>query len=211
MVGAMQRAGLTQVMTHLAIAAALAGSLSTPSSGEPRPPNPDEIQIEEQPGYKSDEEARLPLPFQRQVVFFRTTQPRGTLIIDTPKRFLYLVLGNNHALRYGISVGHDCLQWQGLARISHETEWPDWTTPPDASARHPEFPNFVAGGAGNPLGARVIEIGDNGYRIQGTNQPEMIGHAVSSGCFRLVDTDVIHLFQRAPVGARVLIVQAPEM
>jgi lipoprotein-anchoring transpeptidase ErfK/SrfK len=207
----MQRAGLTQVMPHLAIAAALAGLLSTPSPAGPRPSNPDELQIEERPGYKSDDEVRLPLSFQRQVVFFRTTQPRGTLIIDTPKRFLYVVIGQNHALRYGISVGHDCLRWQGLSRITRETEWPDWTTPPGASARHPEFPKFVVGGAGNPLGARVLEIGENGYRIQGTNQPEMIGHAVSSGCFRLVDTDVIHLFERAPVGSRVLIIQAPEM
>jgi len=200
-----------QVLAHLAIAAALAVSLSNQSPGGPRPPNPDEIQIEDRPGYEPAEEPRLPLPFQRQVVFFRTTQPPGTLIIDTPKRFLYLVLGDNHALRYGISVGNNCLEWQGLTRISRETEWPDWTAPPETSMLHPEFPKFVAGGAGNPLGARIIEIGHIGYLIQGTNQPEMIGHAAPSGCFRLVNTDVIHLFQRAPVGARVLILQAPEM
>lgn len=207
----MQRAGATRKIAHLVIATALAWALSTPSPGEHRPADPDEMQIRERPGYEASEEARLPLAFQRQVVFFRTTQPRGTLIIDTPNRFLYLVLANNRALRYGISVGHDCLQWQGLARISRGTEWPDWTPPADVIARDPEFPKFVAGGAGNPLGARVIEIGDNGYRIHGTNQPEVIGHAVSSGCFRLVNTDVIHLYRHAPVGARVLVVQAPEM
>lgn len=207
----MQRTGATRVLAGLVIAVALTGALSTPSSGEPRPSDPGEMQIEEQPGYESSEEARLPLPDQRQVVFFRTTEPSGTLIIDTPNRFLYLVLGNSHALSYGISVGRDCLHWQGFARISRKMEWPDWTSPPEVSAHHPEFPKFVTGGAGNPLGARVIEIDDNGYRIQGTNQPQIIGHAVSSGCFRLVNTDVIHLFQRVRVGTRVVVRQAPEM
>jgi lipoprotein-anchoring transpeptidase ErfK/SrfK len=168
------------------------------------------MQIDEQPGYEPPEEDGPPPAFQRQVVFFRTTQPPGTVIIHTSERFLYVVLENNRALRYGIGVGREGFQWQGLVRVARKAEWPDWTPPPEMIARQPYLPRFMAGGPGNPMGARALYLGDTVYRIHGTNQPQTIGQAVSSGCFRLVNTDVIHLYERVPVGARVIVKQAPE-
>jgi lipoprotein-anchoring transpeptidase ErfK/SrfK len=129
--------------------------------------------------------------------------------VNTSKNFLYLVLGNNRAMRYAIGVGRDCFQWQGLVKVSHKTEWPDWTPTPEAIAEQPDLPRFMAGGPGNPLGARAIYLSDAGYRIHGTNVPEAIGTAVSSGCFQLVNSDIIDLDQRVPVGARVIVEQAP--
>ena len=155
-----------------------------------------------------DDESRA-LAYQRQLVFFRTAEPMGTILVDTSKDFLYLVLGDNRAMRYAIGVGRDCFQWQGFTKISHKTEWPDWTPTPEAIAEQPDLPRFMAGGPGNPLGARAIYLSDAGYRIHGTNEPEAIGHAVSSGCIRLVNSDIIDLYQRVPIGARVIVEQAP--
>jgi lipoprotein-anchoring transpeptidase ErfK/SrfK len=168
--------------------------------------------IEEQPGYQpAPEEEQLPPAFRRQLVFFRTTEPPGTIIIQTSERFLYLVQGNNRALRYGIGVGRDGFQWQGLLSITRKAEWPDWTPPPEMIARQPYLPRFMAGGPGNPLGARALYLGETVYRIHGTNQPQTIGQSVSSGCFRLVNPDVIDLFDRVPVGTKVVVRQTPEM
>ena len=155
-----------------------------------------------------DDESRT-LAYQRQLVFFRTTEQPGTIFVDTSKNFLYLVLGDNRAMRYAIGVGRDCFQWQGFTKISRKTEWPDWTPTPEAIAEQSDLPRFMAGGAGNPLGARAIYLSDAGYRIHGTNEPEAIGHAVSSGCIRLVNSDIIDLYQRVPVGARIVVEQAP--
>jgi|ERR1051326_964251 lipoprotein-anchoring transpeptidase ErfK/SrfK len=173
---------------------------------------PDEMPIEEQPGaVPAPEEEQLPAAYQRQLVFFRTAEPPGTIIISTSERFLYLVLGNNRALRYGIGVGRDGFQWSGLLRISRKAEWPDWTPPPEMIERQPYLPRFMAGGPGNPLGARSLYLGNTVYRIHGTNQPQTIGHAVSSGCFRLVNGDVIDLYDRVPVGTKVIVRQSPEL
>ncbi|MGA8154677.1 MAG: L,D-transpeptidase [Rhodoplanes sp.] len=173
---------------------------------------PETMQIEEQPGYEpSAEEEHLPAGYRRQLVFFRTTEAPGTIIVHTSERFLYLVQGNNRALRYGIGVGREGFQWQGLVKISRKAEWPDWTPPPEMIARQPYLPRFMAGGPGNPLGARALYLGQTVYRIHGTNQPQTIGQAVSSGCFRLVNPDVIDLYNRVPVGTRVVVKQAPEM
>ena len=170
------------------------------------------MQIEEQPGYEpSPEEERRPAAYQRQLVFFRTTEAPGTIIVHTSERFLYVVQGNNRALRYGIGVGRDGFQWQGLVKISRKAEWPDWTPPPEMISRQPYLPRFMAGGPGNPMGARALYLGQTVYRIHGTNQPQTIGEAVSSGCFRLVNPDVIDLYDRIPVGTRVVVKQAPEM
>src|SRR6266550_1627327 len=170
----------------------------------------DELPVEEQPGVVPEpDEERLPAGYQRQLVFFRTPEPPGTIIIATSERFLYLVLGNNRALRYGIGVGRDGFQWSGLLRISRKSEWPDWVPPPEMIDRQPYLPRFMAGGPGNPLGARALYLGNTVYRIHGTNQPQTIGHAVSSGCIRLLNGDVMDLYDRVPVGTKVVVRQSP--
>src|SRR5690606_13168917 len=152
-----------------------------------------------------------PAQFRRTMVFFRTNEPPGTLIVHTNERFMYLVQGNNRALRYGIGVGREGFQWQGLVKISRKAEWPDWTPPQEMLQRQPYLPRFMAGGPGNPMGARALYLGSTVYRIHGTNQPHTIGHAVSSGCFRLVNNDVIDLYERVPVGTKVVIRHAAKL
>jgi lipoprotein-anchoring transpeptidase ErfK/SrfK len=149
----------------------------------------------------------LPEEFQKQMVFYRSLQPPGTIIIDTQERHLYLIKDETHAIRYGIGVGRDGFTWQGLLQISRKAEWPDWHPPPEMIERQPYLPRFMAGGPGNPLGARAMYLGNTVYRIHGTNAPETIGQAVSSGCFRLVNDDVIDLFDRVPVGTHVIVRQ----
>ena len=145
------------------------------------------------------------------MVFFRTTEPPGTIVVHTNERFLYLVQENNRALRYGIGVGRDGFQWSGQHKIARKQEWPDWRPPPEMIERQPYLPRFMAGGPGNPMGARALYIGSTIYRIHGTNQPQTIGHAVSSGCFRLVNDDIIDLYERVPVGTRIVVKQAPSL
>ena len=157
----------------------------------------------------ADEE--LPPTLRRQVVFFRSNEIPGTIIVHTSERFLYVVQGNGRALRYSIGVGRDGFQWQGLLRISRKQEWPDWTPPPEMIERQPYLPRFMAGGPGNPMGARALYLGATIYRIHGTNQPHTIGSAVSSGCFRLVNPEVIDLYERIPVGTKVIVRQTPQL
>ena len=199
--------------TCIAMSLAAAAAWTAPAAAQfQRQAPPETMQVEDQPGYEPNaEEERLPGTFQRQLVFFRTTEAPGTIIVHTSERFLYLVQGNNRALRYGIGVGRDGFQWQGLVKISRKAEWPDWTPPPEMIARQPYLPRFMAGGPGNPMGARALYLGQTVYRIHGTNQPQTIGEAVSSGCFRLVNPDVSDLYDRVPVGTRVVVKQAPEM
>jgi lipoprotein-anchoring transpeptidase ErfK/SrfK len=149
----------------------------------------------------------LPEEFQRQTVFYRSQQPIGTIIIDTSERHLYLIESETRALRYGIGVGRDGFTWQGLLSVARKAEWPDWHPPPEMIERQPYLPRFMAGGPGNPLGARAMYLGNTVYRIHGTNAPETIGQAVSSGCFRLVNEDVIDLYDRVPVGTHVIVRQ----
>jgi len=170
----------------------------------------EELQIIEQPGYvPTPEEEMLPAEYRPQMVFFRSTEAAGTIVVQTQERFLYIVQGNDRAIRYGVGVGREGFQWQGLLKITRKQEWPDWRPPPEMIERQPYLPRFMAGGPGNPLGARALYLGDTVYRIHGTNQPKTIGHAVSSGCFRLVNRDVIDLFARVPVGTKVVVRQAP--
>jgi lipoprotein-anchoring transpeptidase ErfK/SrfK len=171
-----------------------------------------ELSIQDQPGYvPTPEEERLPAEYRPQPVYFRSSEPPGTIVVHTSERFLYLVQDGSHAIRYGIGVGRDGFQWKGLLKISRKQEWPDWRPPPEMIQRQPYLPRFMAGGPGNPLGARALYLGDTVYRIHGTNQPQTIGHAVSSGCFRLVNRDVIDLFDRVPVGTKVVVRQAAEL
>ena len=170
------------------------------------------MDIGDEPGRISSEEATITDgPFARQVVFFRSTEAPGTLVVHTSERFIYVVMGNSRALRYGLGVGREGFQWSGLVKISRKAEWPDWTPPPEMIARQPYLPRFMAGGPGNPMGARALYLGSTIYRIHGTNQPETIGHAVSSGCFQLANGDVIDLFDRVPVGTKVIIRHGPSV
>ena len=159
----------------------------------------------DEPGLIPDESVQLDPEFQKQMVLYRTTEAPGTIIISTADRHLYVVQGNGRALRYGIGVGRDGFTWQGLLKISRKAEWPDWTPPPEMIERQPYLPRFMAGGPGNPMGAAALYIGTTVYRIHGTNAPETIGQAVSSGCFRLVNEDVQDLYNRVPVGTKVIV------
>ena len=194
------------------VAALAAGAVSAQAQAGSPLKQSQELSVEEEPGYEpTPDEENLPAAFQRQLVFFRTSEPPGTIVVTTSQRFLYVVQGNNRALRYGIGVGREGFQWAGQQRISRKAEWPDWTPPPEMIARQPYLPRFMAGGPGNPMGARALYLGGTVYRIHGTNQPQTIGHAVSSGCFRLVNKDVINLYERVPVGTRVVVRHAPEL
>ena len=154
---------------------------------------------------ESGEHKELPARFRRQIVSYSTREPAGTIIIDTPNTFLYLVLGNGQALRYGVGVGREGFTWSGTQRIARMAEWPDWHPPPEMIERQPYLPRFMAGGPGNPLGARALYLGNTIYRIHGTNQPSTIGTFVSSGCIRLTNEDVEDLYGRVQVGTRVVV------
>ena len=170
------------------------------------------MSIDDQPGLIPDAiDEELSPELQRQIVSYRSSEVPGTIIIHTSERFLYVVQPNGRALRYGIGVGRDGFQWQGLLRITRKQEWPDWTPPPEMIERQPYLPRFMAGGPGNPLGARALYLGATVYRIHGTNQPQTIGTAVSSGCFRLVNDDVTDLYNRTPIGTKVIVRQHPEL
>ncbi len=147
----------------------------------------------------------LPPQFRRTMVEYRTREPAGTIIIDTANTYLYLVLGGGKAMRYGIGVGRDGFTWTGAERVSRMAEWPDWHPPSEMIERQPYLPRFMAGGEGNPLGARALYLGKTLYRIHGTNQPSTIGTFVSSGCIRLTNEDVADLYQRVKVGTRVVV------
>jgi lipoprotein-anchoring transpeptidase ErfK/SrfK len=147
----------------------------------------------------------LPAQFRRQVVNYQTVEPPGTIIIDTPHTYLFLVLGNGQAMRYGIGVGREGFTWTGTERVSRMKEWPDWFPPKEMIDRQPYLPRFMAGGDTNPLGARALYLGNTLYRIHGTNQPSTIGTFVSSGCIRLTNDDISDLYTRVSVGTRVVV------
>jgi lipoprotein-anchoring transpeptidase ErfK/SrfK len=147
----------------------------------------------------------IPPQFRRTVVDYPTIEPSGTIIIDTPNRYLYLTRGNGKAIRYGVGVGREGFTWSGTERISHMKEWPDWFPPKEMITRQPYLPRFMAGGETNPLGARAMYLGNTEYRIHGTNQPSTIGSFVSSGCIRLTNADVEDLYRRVTVGTRVVV------
>jgi lipoprotein-anchoring transpeptidase ErfK/SrfK len=172
--------------------------MTPPTAAAPPPP------VEAAP---SQDEGRFELParLRRQVVNYATHEAPGTVIIDTPHTYLYYVLGNGQAIRYGIGVGRDGFTWSGTQTITKKAEWPDWTPPPEMIARQPYLPRYMAGGPGNPLGARAMYLGGTIYRIHGTNAPGTIGTHVSSGCLRLINQDVIDLYSRVNVGTKVIV------
>jgi lipoprotein-anchoring transpeptidase ErfK/SrfK len=147
----------------------------------------------------------VPERLRRAVVAFNSSEPAGTVVIDTGNTALYYVLGQGRAVRYGVGVGRDGFTWSGTQTISRKAEWPDWHPPAEMIARQPYLPRFMAGGPGNPLGARAMYLGSSEYRIHGTNDPTTIGKFVSSGCIRLTNEDVADLFSRVDVGTRVVV------
>ncbi|MBR1201491.1 MULTISPECIES: L,D-transpeptidase [unclassified Bradyrhizobium] len=172
----------------------------TPPTEAVQPPVQSMPQAQEE-----DRSVELPARLRRQVVAYPTREAPGTVIIDTPHTYLYLVLGNGQAMRYGIGVGRDGFTWSGTQTITKKAEWPDWTPPPEMIARQPYLPRHMAGGPGNPLGARAMYLGGTVYRIHGTNAPETIGTHVSSGCLRLTNEDVTDLYSRVSVGTKVIV------
>ena len=144
--------------------------------------------------------------FRRQEVDFGGSEKPGTIIVDTPNRFLFYVLGNGRALRYGIGVGRPGFEWAGVKTVSRKAEWPGWTPPPEMLLRRPDLPRHMDGGPDNPLGARALYLGSSMYRIHGTNEPHTIGQNVSSGCIRMMNEDVIDLYERARVGTKVVVI-----
>lgn len=177
--------------------------------GQPSVTGPGEPSIlsslppEDQP--EVGEPKELPPQFKRQLVDFTTKEPTGTIIIDTGNTYLYFILGNGQAIRYGIGVGREGFTWSGTERISRMAEWPDWYPPQEMIERQPYLPRFMAGGESNPLGARALYLGKTLFRIHGTNQPSTIGKFVSSGCVRLLNEDIQDLYDRVKVGTRVVV------
>jgi lipoprotein-anchoring transpeptidase ErfK/SrfK len=161
------------------------------------------LPVEDQP--ETGEPKELPAQFKRQTVPYATKEPAGSIIIDTQNTYLYYVLGGGQAIRYGIGVGRDGFTWAGVEKISRLAEWPDWHPPAEMIERQPYLPRFMAGGPGNPLGARALYLGKTVYRIHGTNQPSTIGQFVSSGCIRLLNEDVEDLYTRVKVGTKVVV------
>jgi lipoprotein-anchoring transpeptidase ErfK/SrfK len=150
---------------------------------------------------------REPSPeYRRQTVSYDGSEAPGTIVIDTPSRFLYLVAGNGQAIRYGIGVGRPGFTWSGIKTITAKKEWPDWTPPPQMLKRRPDLPRHMEGGPDNPLGARAMYLGSTLYRIHGTNEPHTIGQNVSSGCIRMMNEDVTDLYERVRVGTRVKVI-----
>jgi lipoprotein-anchoring transpeptidase ErfK/SrfK len=170
----------------------------------------EQLPPEDQP--ETGKAKELPPNLKRQLVDFTTKEPAGTIVVDTANTYLFLVLGHGKAMRYGVRVGREGFTWTGTERISKMKEWPDWFPPPEMIERQPYLPRMMAGGPGNPLGARAMYLGHTLYRIHGTNQPSTIGHYVSSGCVGMLNEDVEDLYSRVQVGTRVVVLpgKAPE-
>jgi lipoprotein-anchoring transpeptidase ErfK/SrfK len=184
-----------------------------PTMTAPQPLQP--YQPYQAPTYQAapseDQDAvETPARFRRQTVSYATREAPGTIIIDTPNTYLYYVLGNGQAIRYGIGVGRDGFTWSGTQSVTKKAEWPDWTPPPEMIQRQPYLPRHMAGGPGNPLGARAMYLGGTVYRIHGTNAPDTIGKRVSSGCIRLTNDDVSDLYSRVNVGTKVVVLPMTE-
>jgi lipoprotein-anchoring transpeptidase ErfK/SrfK len=191
---------LAPVILSGQVSAQVLGYASTPQSSFPS----DNIMVA--PNDEGDGSSSvLPERLRRTVVSYNTREPAGTVIIDTGNTALYYVLGQGQAVRYGVGVGREGFTWSGTQTITRKAEWPDWHPPAEMIARQPYLPRFMAGGPGNPLGARAMYLGSSEYRIHGTNDPTTIGKFVSSGCIRLTNEDVADLFSRVDVGTRVVV------
>jgi lipoprotein-anchoring transpeptidase ErfK/SrfK len=202
---------MSKSVTFAAMAAAAALTCNV-ANAEPlfaflTPPTPAQVapQVEQSAPADESDDARLDPRLRRQVVSYSGREAPGTVIIDTPHTYLYYVLGGGKAIRYGIGVGREGFTWSGVKSVERKAEWPDWYPPAEMLARQPYLPRMTAGGPGNPLGARAMYIAGTQYRIHGTNAPSTIGRQVSSGCIRLTNEDVIDLYNRVQVGAKVVV------
>lgn len=166
---------------------------------------PQQAEPQQAPGTAQGNVAQLEPRFRRQIVPYHGQYKAGTIVISTAERFLYLVQEDGTALRYGVGVGREGFSWHGENKIARKAEWPDWRPPAEMIARRPDLPRFMPGGPSNPLGARALYLGTSLYRIHGTNEPHTIGKAVSSGCIRMVNEDVIDLYSRVGIGTRVVV------
>jgi lipoprotein-anchoring transpeptidase ErfK/SrfK len=184
------------------VGGAVTGATQPPTGADGRPITLAALPPEEQPDAAP---AQLAPNLRRQEVAFATKEPAGTIVVDTSNTYLYYVLGGGRAIRYGVRVGREGFTWTGVQKITKKTEWPDWFPPTEMIERQPYLPRFMAGGTGNPLGARAMYLGATVYRIHGTNQPSTIGKFVSSGCIGMLNEDVSDLFDRAKVGTRVVV------
>jgi lipoprotein-anchoring transpeptidase ErfK/SrfK len=185
---------------HQALASSTPVYVTTPVHASASAPAP--ISVE------APKAADVPEAFVRQVVDYASHQMPGTVIIDIKNTFLYFVLNDTQAMRYGIGVGREGFTWSGEQTVARKTEWPDWRPPAEMLVRQPYLPRFMAGGPGSPLGARAMYLGETEYRIHGTNKPDTIGKRVSSGCIRLTNEDVVDLYERVKVGAKVIVLPA---
>ena len=193
----------------LVIVATLSISPQALAAGKPLPPVTfDQPDIADLVPIKGEEQ--LARPLQRTPVFFRTSMPAGSIVIDSSERYLYLITGQGTALRYGVAVGREGYAWEGSMKVTKKVEWPDWKPPREMIAREKKkgkiLPSVVKGGPGNPLGARALYLGRSEYRIHGTNQPKSIGQAASSGCIRMLNEHVIDLYDRVKIRARVVVI-----
>jgi lipoprotein-anchoring transpeptidase ErfK/SrfK len=200
--------------TAIATATAAATLIAATAFASSASANPFEVLFGEHrptvqaPAYQSQDEdgvTETRSQFQRQIVDYRTHEAPGTIVIDTPNTYLYLVMPGGKAMRYGIGVGREGFTWAGTQSITRKQEWPDWTPPEEMLQRQPYLPRFMAGGPGNPMGARAMYLGSTVYRIHGTNAPTTIGQRVSSGCIRLTNDDVSDLYSRVNVGTKVVV------
>jgi lipoprotein-anchoring transpeptidase ErfK/SrfK len=206
--------GLKPATRHAAIGMVALGALafSAPANAAPfalfpfaASPAPSAPPVQAAPGPNDRSTFELPARFRRQIVSYPTHEAPGTIIIDTPHTYLYYVLGGGQAVRYGIGIGREGFTWSGVQSVTRKAEWPDWTPPAEMIARQPYLPRYMAGGPGNPLGARAMYLGGTVYRIHGTNAPQTIGTRVSSGCIRLTNQDVTDLYSRVSVGTKVIV------
>ena len=179
-------AGLMFATAPAAVASSMYASLSTPGTDDARP---------------------LVSPIPRETVPYDGPYAPGTIIINTSERRLYLILPGHQALKYGVGVGRPGFTWAGVTRIANKREWPDWTPPAQMLRRRPDLPRHMSGGIDNPLGARAMYLAGTLYRIHGSNEPDTIGQAVSSGCIRMTNQDVTDLYERARVGAKVVVLR----
>jgi lipoprotein-anchoring transpeptidase ErfK/SrfK len=199
--------GIAFVLTGLLLAGCMPATLEPASEANLNPR--DRKMLANAPYDK----ASIPMAYQRAIVYFHRREAPGSVVIDTDQRYLYYVLPDSRAIRYGVTVGEDALSFYGVARVGRKEEWPSWTPTAQIKKRLGDVPNYVEGGAHNPMGARGIYLfqgsKDTLFRIHGTNQPEYIGEAISSGCIRLTNEDVIDLYNRVKMGA-IVVVLAPK-
>jgi lipoprotein-anchoring transpeptidase ErfK/SrfK len=190
-----------------ALAAAAASLLGTASLAQaaiwPEPADP----WTRQPLVQQGEETAQAAPIPREVVEFEGRHAPGTIVVSTSERRLYYVLGDGQAIRYGIGVGRPGFEWVGVKKVTAKQEWPAWTPPAEMLKRRPDLPRHMRGGIDNPLGARALYLGSSLYRIHGSNEPDSIGHAVSSGCIRMLNEDVVDLYRRVQVGTKVVVLR----